>query len=179
MIYYDLDLFRQNVEVFFSKFGFQCAKWNRKNENAEIRIPLPSVLATWKKDIPQTENYRSSHWRCSVKKGVLNNFANLTRKHLCWMFLLIKLQSWGSLTWIKRGSNTGVFPMKFAKVFRTYILKNICQRPGPSTLLKKRKCQIFSDVGGPTMVGSNVAGEILKKWPPRLAKSAFPRTNFY
>ena len=27
---------------------------------------------------------RSSHRRCSVKKDVLENFANLTGKHLCW-----------------------------------------------------------------------------------------------
>ena len=27
---------------------------------------------------------RSSHRRCSVKKGVLRNFANFTGKHLCW-----------------------------------------------------------------------------------------------
>ena len=33
---------------------------------------------------------------------------------------------------------------------------------GPSTRLKKWRCQIFSDVGGSTMVGSNVPGEILK-----------------
>ena len=50
---------------------------------------------------------------------------------------------------------------------------------GPSTRSKKWRCKIFSDVGGPTMVGSNVPGEILKKWPPRLAKPAFSRTNFY
>ena len=30
--------------------------------------------------------YRSSHRRCSVKKGVLKNFANFTGKHLCWSF---------------------------------------------------------------------------------------------
>ena len=27
-------------------------------------------------------NFRSSHWRCSVKKGVLKNFAKSTGKHL-------------------------------------------------------------------------------------------------
>ena len=26
---------------------------------------------------------RSSHWKCSVRKGVLGNFAKFTRKHLC------------------------------------------------------------------------------------------------
>ena len=34
----------------------------------------------------------SSHWRCSVKKGVLKNCADFTGKHLCWSLFLIKLQ---------------------------------------------------------------------------------------
>ena len=33
---------------------------------------------------------RSSHRRCSVKKGVLKNFAKVTEKHLCWSLFLIK-----------------------------------------------------------------------------------------
>ena len=36
--------------------------------------------------------------RCSIKKGVLRNFAIFGAKHLCW-----------SLFFIKKGSNTGVF----------------------------------------------------------------------
>ena len=31
----------------------------------------------------------SSHWKCSVKKGIFKNFANFTGKHLCWSFFLI------------------------------------------------------------------------------------------
>ena len=27
--------------------------------------------------------YGNSHWRCSVRKGVLRNFAKFTGKHLC------------------------------------------------------------------------------------------------
>ena len=38
--------------------------------------------------------FRSSHWMCSKKKGVLKNFANFTGKHLFWRsLLLIKLQA--------------------------------------------------------------------------------------
>ena len=33
---------------------------------------------------------RSSHQRCSVKKGVLRNFAKFTRRHLCQISFLIK-----------------------------------------------------------------------------------------
>ena len=36
-------------------------------------------------------NSKSSHRRCSVKKGVLRNF---TGKHLCQSLFLIKLQAW-------------------------------------------------------------------------------------
>ena len=28
-------------------------------------------------------HYRSSHWRCSIKKGALRSFAKFTGKHLC------------------------------------------------------------------------------------------------
>ena len=30
---------------------------------------------------------RSSHRKCSVKKGVLKNFSNFTGKHLCWSLI--------------------------------------------------------------------------------------------
>ena len=111
LIFHDLDLFRQNVEVCFFKIWFwhwiEFAKWNSKNENAEIRIPLQSILSLERK-IFETENYRSSHRRCSAKKGVLKNFANFKGKHLCWGLLLIKLQSWRTTTLLKRDSNTDV-----------------------------------------------------------------------
>ena len=35
--------------------------------------------------------YISSQWRCSVKKGVLENYAIFTGKKLCWSLFLIKL----------------------------------------------------------------------------------------
>ena len=34
---------------------------------------------------------RSSHRGCSIEKGVLKTFANVTGKHLCWSRFLIKL----------------------------------------------------------------------------------------
>ena len=36
-------------------------------------------------------NVRSSHWMCFVKKGVLKNFAKVTRKHLCQSLFLNKV----------------------------------------------------------------------------------------
>ena len=39
------------------------------------------------------EPYRSSHPRCSIKKGVLKNFAKFTGKHLCQSLFFNKVDS--------------------------------------------------------------------------------------
>ena len=65
--------------------------------------------------------FRSSHQRCSVKKGVLKKFTYFTGKHLCWSLFLIKFIK-------KRLLPHWCFPVKFAKFLRTSILKNICER---------------------------------------------------
>ena len=70
---------------------------------------------------------RSSHRRCSVKKVVLKNFANFTEKHLCWSLFLITFHAFRPTTLLKRLQRS-CFPVKFAKVLRTPILKNICER---------------------------------------------------
>ena len=36
---------------------------------------------------------RSNHRRCSIKKGILENFGDFTGKNLCWSLFLIKLQA--------------------------------------------------------------------------------------
>ena len=65
--------------------------------------------------------FRGSHWMCSVKKGVLKNFANFTGKHLCWRsLLLIKLQVFSG-----KGAPTQVFSCETCENLRTPILKNI------------------------------------------------------
>ena len=38
---------------------------------------------------------RSSHWRCSVRKGVLRNFAKFTGKHLCQSLFFNKVSGLG------------------------------------------------------------------------------------
>ena len=54
---------------------------------------------------------RSSRRRCSVKKGVLRDFAKLTRKHLC--------QSIRPATLLKKRLLHRYFPVNFAKFLRT------------------------------------------------------------
>ena len=50
---------------------------------------------------------RSSRQRCSVKKGVLRNFAKFIGKHLCQRLIFDKVT--GLRRQIKRVSGTGVF----------------------------------------------------------------------
>ena len=52
---------------------------------------------------------RSSHRKCSVKKGVLKYLANFTGKQQFWSLFLITLQAFNPATLLKRVSNTGVF----------------------------------------------------------------------
>ena len=53
-----------------------------------------------------TKYFRSSRWRCSVKKGAIKNF---TGKHLYWSLFLLNLLAWRPVTLSKRDSNTVVF----------------------------------------------------------------------
>ena len=69
-------------------------------------------VADWK-----PETFRSCHWRCSVKQGVLKKFANVTGKNLCWSLFLIKLQFWGPATLLKK-TPTQVFSCEICKLFK-------------------------------------------------------------
>ena len=61
------------------------------------------------------KTYRSSHHRCSIKKGILKNFAKFTGNHL--------YQSLGKIYWKKRLWHM-CFPVNFAKSLRTPFLQN-------------------------------------------------------
>ena len=74
------------------------------------------------KVLAMLDKIRSSHQRCSVKQGVLKNFANFTEKYLCWSLSL------RPATLLKKRLQHRCFPMKFAKILRTPVLKNICER---------------------------------------------------
>ena len=80
--------------------------------------------------------YRSSRWSCSVRKGVLRNFAKFTGKHLAWgLQLYLK---WGSITgvflWIlqilKKRLYHWCFPVNFAKNTSGRLSRNFDSRVG-------------------------------------------------
>ena len=58
-------------------------------------------------------NERSNHGKCSIKKGVLRNFAKFTGKHLRWMSGLM------SATLLKKRLQHMRSPVNFAKFLRT------------------------------------------------------------
>ena len=63
--------------------------------------------------------FRSSHQRCSMKKGVLRNSSKFTGKHLRQSLYFNKVEASGLQLYWKRDSGTGVFPVNFAKFLRT------------------------------------------------------------
>ena len=50
----------------------------------------------------QLQKNRSGHGSCSIKKGVLKNFAKFTRKHLCRSLLFNKAIGLRSATLLKK-----------------------------------------------------------------------------
>ena len=64
-------------------------------------------------------SYRSSHRRCSVKTGVLKNFAIFAGKHLYWILFLNKLQDFTPAL---------LFHVIIVKFLTTPFFKSICER---------------------------------------------------
>ena len=74
--------------------------------------------------------YKSSHQRCSIKNGVLNNFTKSTGKHLCQSLFFNKVAGLRSqvATLLKKRLWHRCFPANFAKFFRTLFIQNIFGR---------------------------------------------------
>ena len=68
--------------------------------------------------------YRSSHQRCSVRKGVLRNFAKFTGKHLWLSLLFNKFAGLRPATLLKKRLLHGCFSVNFSKFVRTPFLQN-------------------------------------------------------
>ena len=62
-------------------------------------------------------NFRSSHWKCSLKKAIFKNFANFTRKHLSWSLFLMRLQGWDLQLYSKQ-TTTQVFSIEIYKILK-------------------------------------------------------------
>ena len=63
--------------------------------------------------------FRSSHQRCSMKKGVLRNFAKFTEKHLCQSLFFNKVTALRPATLLQKRPWHRYFPVSFGKFLRT------------------------------------------------------------
>ena len=68
--------------------------------------------------------FRSSHQRCSMKKGALRNFTKFTGKCLCQSLFFDKLAGLRPATLLKKRLRHRCFPVNFAKFLRTPFLQN-------------------------------------------------------
>ena len=90
----DFKSFQENKNYIFSlrSVSFMCCRWNVYRRTLIPRkLPCPEKFLV---------THLGSHRRCSIRKGVLRNFAKLTGKHLCQNLFF------ASLAW---DSDTGVF----------------------------------------------------------------------
>ena len=67
---------------------------------------------------------RSSHQRCSIRKGVLKNFAKFNRKYLRQCFSFNKVAGLKTTTLLIKWLWHRCFPVNFAKLLRTSFLQN-------------------------------------------------------
>ena len=68
---------------------------------------------------------RSSHRRCSIKKGILKNFAKYIGKHLYQGLLCFSVPKYSSGLKLETRLWHGCFPVNFANLLRTPFLQNI------------------------------------------------------
>ena len=86
-------------------------------KQSERKVLLPSVPFTHK------VMHRSSHQRCSVRKGLLRNLAKFTVKHLFQSLFLNKVADLRPVTLSKKILWNRCFPVNFAKFLRTPFLQ--------------------------------------------------------
>ena len=97
---------------------------------------LDALKTSWKKKEARIKKQisrgaatsRSSHQRCSMKKGVLRNFTKFTGKHLCQSLLFNKVAGLRPATLLKKRLWHRCFPVNFAKFLRTPFLQNTSGR---------------------------------------------------
>ena len=116
--------------------------------------------------VKEGTKYRSSHRRCSVRKGVLRNFAKFTEKHLYQSLFFNKFA--GPATLLKKRLWRRCFPVNVTKFLRTPFLQNTSGRLLRTISFKEKKSSIEREVKYVTeklaeSAAKNITEEILKK----------------
>ena len=77
----------------------------------------------------QKENDRTSHRKCSLKNGVLKNFAKFAGKDLCQSLFFHKVTGFRPAILLKRRLWQNCFTVNFANILRTHFLQKTSRRP--------------------------------------------------
>ena len=92
----------------------------------KISILYPKTSKEFYHHIKISEKYNEQ--KVFYKKTVLDNFAILTEKCLCWCLFLNKNAGLQACNFIKKRLQHRCFLVNIAKFLRTPILKNICEQ---------------------------------------------------
>ena len=134
-------ILRFMVMGFMSQLAWKitgCVKWQnpkrryrQKIYNHKLFYNLPDnvfiQISRYKFGILSIK-FRSSNWRCSVKKGVPRNFTKFTGKHLCQSLFFDKVADLKPAALLKKTLWYSYFPVNFAKFLRTPFLQNTSGR---------------------------------------------------
>ena len=113
-------MWRSYYKLSYEKFcKKQVQKMWPKSSKTLVKDKAPVKLQTWH-FISKT---KSSHRRCSLKKGVLKNFAKSTGKHLCWSLFFHNVTGQKAAALLKKRLQHRCFPVNFSK-----FLRNLFQR---------------------------------------------------
>ena len=74
------------------------------------------------------KSHRSSHRRCSLRKGVLRNFTKFIGKRLCQSLFFNKVAGIRPTTLLKKRLSHMCFPLNFVKFLRTPFTQNTSGR---------------------------------------------------
>ena len=89
-----------------------------KQRKKQSLVYLPVHLRNQQETLLRN-NVRNSRPKLFCKKGVLNNFAKFTRKHLCWILFFNKVTVLRPATVLKKRLQYRCFPVNFGKFSRT------------------------------------------------------------
>ena len=117
MVFLKQTILLQIIKAIFHKY-YRVSSWIFSptcNRSIVININYQKVPENSADFLLRSFKYRSCHRRCSVRKGVLRNFAKFAGKHLCRVFFFIKLQA-SACNFIKKETLAQVLSSQFSKV---------------------------------------------------------------
>ena len=101
------------------------------------------IITFLKKYRSNYQRCRSSHRRCSIKKVVFK-ISETSQENPCVEAFFNKVAGLDPASFLKKKLQHKCFPVKFAKLLRTPILKNICKRLLLEVFYKKAVLKNFA-----------------------------------